>query len=550
MNSDDVRRIAGPGTGAGTPPADTTRSLFDLWGIGDLTWLWGTRIRILFVIDGRITESTDPWEFGLGYVLETLRDPSLSWWVRFEVTVENRDAGFRFTQEGFDIDAHDQIWFFGDWPGLIANDPDVGDDVIGDYDPLDRHELLALAEWMDRGGGVFAAGDHSLLGASMCHRIPRVRTMRRWTRAQGVPTFDGDARNETLVHGAGDADDWEKDGSPQQIYPVLHYDGRWPIRFGASPHPLLCGRSGVIEHFPDHMHEGGVFENDQVRLDEPLNIPDFDEAEYPRARPVVVAAAIAGSPGETFGFRPVPQVVAYGLTTHLAAPRRFPLISAYDGDSARVGRVVVESTWHHWFSMNLHGLRQLSPAYYAGMQDYYRNVGLWLATPAQRASMLFAATWGVLVGSQPGAFDAALGIRRLGERVIEVMGQTLPRCTLDEFVTTVAMPATPRRANDSDDRSWVWAPPRATFNTLVVGGLAIRMLEQAHHHINERAHGRESRFDAQAVRGLGLEGLETGRHELLEVLAEGSDRLREMREFVAEPYDQATLAEVPIDRAD
>ena len=40
MNSDEVRSVAGPGTGARTEPADTTLSLFDLWGIGDLTWLW------------------------------------------------------------------------------------------------------------------------------------------------------------------------------------------------------------------------------------------------------------------------------------------------------------------------------------------------------------------------------------------------------------------------------------------------------------------------------------------------------------------------------
>ena len=474
--------------------------------------MWGTRIRILFVIDGRITESTSPWEFGLGYVLETLRDQSFSWWVRFEVTVEKRDGGFRFTQEGFDIDAYDQIWFFGDWPGIIANDPNVGDDVIGDYDPLDRHELLAVAEWMDRGGGVFAAGDHSLLGASMCHRIPRVRTMRRWTRAQGVPTFDGDTRNETLVHGAGDADDWEKDGSPQQIYPVLHYDGRWPIRFGVSPHALLCGRSGVIDHFPDHMHEGGVFENDEVQLDEPLNIPDFDKPEYPRARPVVVAAASpTGVPAGHLRIPPGPTGRRLrtnqpsGRTTTLPADQRLRRRSSSHRPGRR--RVDLAPLVQHEPSRSPPGH---APAYYAGMQDYYRNVGLWLATPAQRASMLFAATWGVLVGSQPGAFDAALGTRRLGERVIDVMGQTLRRCTLNEFVTTVAMPVTRRQAADPDDYSWVWAPPRDTIDTLVVGSLATRMLEQAHHHINERAHGRESRFDAQAVRRLALEGLGQG----------------------------------------
>ncbi|MDQ4037812.1 MAG: hypothetical protein M3313_05555, partial [Actinomycetota bacterium] len=42
-----------------------------LWGIGDGPWLWATRIRILFVIDGRINEGHSEEEFGLGPVLDT-----------------------------------------------------------------------------------------------------------------------------------------------------------------------------------------------------------------------------------------------------------------------------------------------------------------------------------------------------------------------------------------------------------------------------------------------------------------------------------------------
>jgi hypothetical protein len=79
-----------------------------------------------------------------------------------------------------------------------------------------------LAEWMDRGGGVFAVGDHFNLGASMCSRIPRVRTMRKWTEAQGVPSQFGDDRNETLQLVPASSDDArEGDATPQTIEPVF-----------------------------------------------------------------------------------------------------------------------------------------------------------------------------------------------------------------------------------------------------------------------------------------------------------------------------------------
>ncbi len=162
------------------------------WGIAAHSGLWPVTIRILFLIDGRILLSSGAIDFGLGNVLETLRSV-WSWWVRFEVDIATRETtisdyaragntvitNFSFTHGSFDIDRYHQIWFFGDQPSENDGDETTTDEDIVPPFTLEPDELRLIAEWMDRGGGVFATGDHGVLGASMCSRIPRVRTMRR-----------------------------------------------------------------------------------------------------------------------------------------------------------------------------------------------------------------------------------------------------------------------------------------------------------------------------------------------------------------------------------
>ena len=91
-------------------------------------------LRILFVIDARICTHKDPANFGLGNVLETLRDDTFAWWARFHVQVVRRDYGervlpsvypdtnytvgnapgfeingFRFTEDNFSFNDWDQV---------------------------------------------------------------------------------------------------------------------------------------------------------------------------------------------------------------------------------------------------------------------------------------------------------------------------------------------------------------------------------------------------------------------------------------------------------
>jgi hypothetical protein len=523
------------------------------WGITPGYWLWPTTIKILFVIDGRIDLTSEPGRFGLGFVLDTLRAP-FSWWVRFEVDVAKRDGklatgdlgsheltytAFKFTASkgglgstDFNLDSYDQVWFFGDNPNDAAG-PVSDNDILGGF-PLDNAELKLVAEWMDRGGGVFAAGDHSILGASMCSRIPRVRTMRKWRHAQGVPDKFGSARHQTLQPTTENEERQEEDVVLQPVEVVYRLStGPFPFLRDPVPHPLLCSTQGVIDRFPDHMHEGEVIADEDVQLDLPLDIPGYDRPEYP----FVIPEVLASGPLEVgvFQQRPRPQVIAYGQTTNNFFPppvatgvvaalrlpllsKRFGLIGAYDGDSVGLGRVVVDSTWHHWFSLNLVGIEKDQKPAFEKMQAYYRNVGMWLATPTQRASMLISGTWGVLTGSVPMAFDAEMGPWEIGKRVLATLGLTHSPCMLEELVVSsmdreILAASSVRAEVHESEPSWSGLP-EDLVNRAVVGGIGSALLDLALEDEERRVRGERPRLNPEGIRGRAIDGLSRG-HALL-----------------------------------
>jgi hypothetical protein len=464
-------------------------------------------LRILFVIDGRFRLVHGELEFGLGYALDTLSVPS--WNARIEVAIATREAsisddardgrevrycGFKFTQPDFDIDAWDQIWFFADQPNKDDGGPgDTDADIKPPY-ILDDDEALILAEWMDRGGGVFATGDHGVLGASLCHRIPRVRTMRRWRITDGVPPLEGSNHNQTW-QGENPSYDSEGDLLLQPIElvntPVVH---SIPFLFLTRPHPLLCSDLGPIDHFPDHMHEGELVPDDEVDLDRALDIPGYTRPEYPVAVPEILASAIddisVALP------RPRPHIIAYGKTTHARyievtpelsgdaiafafpgrlPPKRYGLVSVYDGDLVGLGRVVCDSTWHHWLSINLHGIAEANNADYRKIQAYYRNIALWLARPEQRRAMSLAAVWGVLTLSGPMAFSGRYSPWDLGERALTLLGGWLAPCWINELVAAQVNATSlyrARRAGESDSFTPAWDRlPEELINRAVLGAM-------------------------------------------------------------------------------
>ena len=202
-----------------------SRAKFEAIDRGDLVlkhFLLPCRLKILMVVDGYpgsfLNISFSDSYFGLATVADTLRN-NPEWWVKFDVTRAHRQTdsfkpnpatepllharygphfeGFRFTQPGFDINQYDQVWFFG-----ARSNPN-------DTERLSDAELEIIARWMDtKKGGVFATGDHADLGASLCARLPRARSMRRWTNTAApnvvpmpVPQNSGPNRHDTLLKG-------------------------------------------------------------------------------------------------------------------------------------------------------------------------------------------------------------------------------------------------------------------------------------------------------------------------------------------------------------
>ena len=368
-----------------------------------------TNIRILIVVDGAVSLTEAPGAFGVGRLVRLLRESHVGC-NTFTVDLARRDGatatnnspaahqprytGFRFDQqEGGHpvVNRYDEVWCFGFNPGNDAGD-DVNITNAAAF-PASDNELKVLTTWMNaRRGGVLAMGDHDYLGASMAHRIPRVRSMRRWTNAQNVPPIGGIDNPDThLRHdtnqpatpgqiSSGDLipNSVQRDAIPQPMEWVPWLSQYVSVlRVRQRPHPILCHPThGPIDVMPDHPHEGWCYEDDEIDLDATYDFDDLEGPEYPLAPD---------------GTRPQPRVIAYGTTTPNppfnlqkgpSPEKRFAMVNAYDGHPARVGRVVTDSTWHHWFDENIQNIEAAGGENWDKISRYFLNVAVWLAPPS------------------------------------------------------------------------------------------------------------------------------------------------------------------------
>jgi hypothetical protein len=330
-------------------------------------------IRILIYTDNGDTLSDSDGEDEGVSIMRRLMCEKLKKIVNVGVTILNRHhPAHGATKLTCDLlKQFDELWVIG-WGNTPNNNALPALELTDD-------EVYDLSAWMYR-GGVMVTGDHSqppfpkeqcegldhkdLLarGFPLGQRIPRAGQLRVW---KGPPTnCDSPLESSDIHHtlGKNDAGNGaspsENDEFPQQLEEMQPPHFLFFYGLDANGQPVQ------IRNFPDHQHEGNVI------------VPATYDKFWP-PRP------------------PVPQVVAQGRDLRFPdAPRKYDLVMAYDGDAAGVGRIVADSSFHHFINLNLCKIptRDAAGNPVPGtpldqIAQFYANLALWLAPAKLRESI-------------------------------------------------------------------------------------------------------------------------------------------------------------------
>jgi hypothetical protein len=386
-------------------------------------------VRILFYTDSGLITNASADEFGVHILRELLQEHD-SDLAEFQIQLINRHssshADHKLTPKR--LADFDEVWFFGYLQANTSNEPE---------NELTDAEVAALEDWMGA-GGVLMTGDHANprppgadphldellgLGRAIAHRVPRAGAMRRWEG--GPPQFGPDSFNTqvpTPKIGVDDPDFEIAGGPPQQdewpqelilkTYPAASgpFDPTQP--FGRRVHRLFCGRTKPITVFPDHMHEG--------ELVVPSDLPVEKWPIGPSAQPL-------------------PEVIARGTDKRTGAV--YDMVIAYDGSLGGVGRIVADSTWHHYFNVNLRGFPEgghVRPQ----LAQFYVNLAVWLAPPHKRAAMACWQRWKLV--HNPTVFMTYRNPRiDLGRAAAGVLRRTEGPCVIGDVFEPVMAAAEP-----------------------------------------------------------------------------------------------------------
>lgn len=386
------------------------------WDVFFPWWRQPDKIRILMYADGSVCFSGGLFG-GLQYV-KTLLESRLYFYADFEITTAHRDADpcdpssspVKLTELDI-LNRFDEIWFFG-----FNLSPD-----------LSQEELTLLDRFMDeRQGGVLATGDHFNRGKSIAGQLKRAGKMRQYP----APGSEPKGWNITLVERSGESNPFDAtdqyDDLGQKVRCTL-FPVPTPLGITRSfrPHPVMCGPYGPIDVFPDHQHEGEAL------------APQIDpnDAEWPTVN----------------GHQELPVVIARGKITNPDADKfgqEIGLVSAYDGHQVNVGRILADSSWHHWFDFNLLGLpgRNL-PDPLSGfdatpegrtvlknLDAYFLNCATWLAPPAMHAEMRRTAWWSVLWTDHIAELSVDHPVWHLGAQALEALSLRSSSCAATQWV--------------------------------------------------------------------------------------------------------------------
>ena len=272
------------------------------------------------------------------------------------------------------IDGFDEIWVFGRHQARVDA---VFDPIVGGPDnELDGGEVQDLGEWMEeKRGGVLITGDHSQVnlsdldpnkifcrGRALGYHFPRARGLRAW---EGKPTNDVGGRFNTQVPKGSlkpdSSSSLQGDEFPQKLELV-------PFSLDGSPHPIFMGTRINIEILPDHIHEGATRAPSAEELSQ---VKELIKDEWPK---------VNGKPHE-------PQVAAYGFDKRFVSLKA-GVVVVYDGDPVSRGRIVADSSWHHYLNVNLREFGHDGDDSNLGlMGQFYRNLAVWLAPLDVRREM-------------------------------------------------------------------------------------------------------------------------------------------------------------------
>ena len=319
------------------------------------------------------------------------------------------------------LENYDVIWLFA-YEGW-------NDGLNPNASPISAAEVAAIGTFMDSGGGIFATGDHYGMGSLICGQIPRVGTMRKWwgravdqpagypaqvldwsgaavtsvnrpafsTQSAANPPFPANPSDPSMNRADTTQMNPEASGPAPDTSNIFQFDDQsdaipQTLSFpGGIVHPILQGQTGSITQFPDHMHEGEV-----VTPAAPVDPTEYPSLGGYQPLPTVIATGqivpnhathVDGASCEQSNFSNDPTYTAGGT---------FGILCAYDGRGANKGRIVTDSSWHHYLDVNLIGdpcgstpdrMQGFGPAksppasggVLAGLQAIYVNTVAWLA---------------------------------------------------------------------------------------------------------------------------------------------------------------------------